>query len=77
MFISDRVALRGSGQRRQRRGRNTVVAPLELTGARQLEPSVQQNSESFCPTWPERCGELTWIVLERRRYRNTALDDMA
>jgi hypothetical protein len=32
---------------------------------------------SFHSTWPERCGELTWVVLERRRYQNMALDDTA
>jgi hypothetical protein len=44
----------------------TVAAPLELVGARQPEPSGEQNSLSFHPTQPERCGELTWVVLERR-----------
>jgi hypothetical protein len=53
------------------------VAPLELAGARQSEPSVEWNSPCFLPTWPERCGELTWVVLERQRYRNMALDDTA
>jgi uncharacterized membrane protein YgcG len=53
------------------------VAPLELVGARQPEPSVEWNSVSFCPTWPEWCRELTLVVLERQRYRNTALDDTA
>jgi hypothetical protein len=77
MFISDRAALRGSGQRRQRHGRNTVVAPLELVRARQPEPSVEWNSVSFCPMWPEWCRELTLVILERQRYRNTALDDTA
>jgi hypothetical protein len=54
-----------------------VVAPLEPAGARLPEPSVERNSLSFHPTWPERSGELTWVVLEWRRYRNTALDDTA
>jgi hypothetical protein len=44
----------------------TVAAPLELVGARQPEPSGERNSLSFHPTRPERCGELTWVVLERR-----------
>jgi hypothetical protein len=43
-----------------------VAAPLELARARQPEPSGERNSSSFHPTRPERCGELTWVVLEQR-----------
>jgi hypothetical protein len=43
-----------------------VLAPLELAGARQPEHSGERNSPNFHPTQPKRCGELTWVLLERR-----------
>jgi hypothetical protein len=58
------MGLRGSSQRRQWRSQPTVVAPLELVGVRQPEHSGGRNSPKFHPMQLERCGELTWVVLE-------------
>jgi hypothetical protein len=50
----------------------TVVAPLELAGARCSGHFVGQNSPAFLPMLPERCGELTWVVLEQRGLAESA-----
>jgi hypothetical protein len=52
--------------------RLTVVAPFELGGAQGSDRSGGQNSPAFLPMQPERCGELTWAVLEQRGSAESA-----
>jgi hypothetical protein len=52
--------------------RLTVVAPLELAGAKHSGRSGGQNSLVFLPMQPEQCTELTLVVLEQRGSAESA-----
>jgi hypothetical protein len=50
----------------------TAVAPMELAGARGPDRFGGQNSPAFLPMQLERCGELTWAVLEQQGSTESA-----